>query len=127
MNAIRLEPTKKKEKASDILYYQDDKITECPRDNFFVFQGDTLVTPKNNILNGITRKITLALAENCFAVEERDVTLRDLSLADEAFTTSTTKRIAPIVRINDHKIGNGGVGKHTKTIMKLFQDYVESY
>jgi branched-subunit amino acid aminotransferase/4-amino-4-deoxychorismate lyase len=69
----------------------------------------------------------LRLSREHFSVEEREVSLQESSSADEAFTTSTSKGVIPIVQIDDRKIGSGSVGEHTKTIMGLFQDYIESY
>jgi len=127
LNSIRLDPLKREKGAFNMLYYYQNRVTECPRDNFFIFVGDTLITPKDDVLQGITRKHILRLSREHFSVEEREVSLQESSSADEAFTTSTSKGVIPIVQIDDHKIGRGSVGERTKTIMGLFQDYIESY
>ena len=127
LNFIRLDPLRREKGAFSMLYYFQNRVTECPRDNFFIFVGDTLVTPKDNVLQGITRKQILRLSREHFAVEEREVSLHELTSATEAFTTSTSKGIIPIVQIDDHKIGSGSAGERTKTLMKLFRDYTESY
>jgi len=127
LNFIRLDPLKREKGAFSMLYYYQNRVTECPRDNFFIFVGDTLITPKDNVLQGITRKQILRLSRAHFSVEEREVSVQELSSADEAFTTSTSKGIIPIVQIDDHKIGSGSSGERTKTVMRLFQDYTESY
>ena len=126
MNALRLDRLKQEKGAFDILYYYQNRVTECPRDNFFIFVGDTLVTPKDDVLHGITRKQILRLSRERFPFEERPLSLGELRSADEAFITSTSKGVIPIVQIDNHKIGGGSVGERTKAIMKLFQDYVES-
>lgn len=127
LNAIRLEPLKREKKAYDILYHSENGITECPRNNFFAFLGDTLVTPSEHILHGITRKLILQLAPKQFQVEERMMRLDELEGADEAFVTSTSKGVLPITRIGDRKVGDGRVGDRTKAIMKLFDDYTAGY
>ena len=127
LNAIRLEPLKHEKKAFDILYYSQHGITECPRNNFFAFLGDTLVTPSEHILHGITRKLILQLAENHFQIEERTLGLSELEGADEAFVTSTSKCVLPITRINDRDVGDGKVGGRTKKIMQLFDAYTAGY
>jgi branched-subunit amino acid aminotransferase/4-amino-4-deoxychorismate lyase len=127
LNSIRLESLKREKGAFNMLYYHQNRVTECPRDNFFIFLGDTLITPKDDVLRGITRKQILHLSREHFSVEEREVSLQESSSADEAFTTSTSKGVIPIVQIDDHKIGSGSAGERTKTIMRLFQDYIESY
>ena len=96
LNAIRLEPLKRERNAFDILYHSRSGITECPRNNFFAFIGDTLVTPFEDILLGVTRKLVLKLAVPHFQVEERRMNLDELENIDEAFVTSTSKQILPL-------------------------------
>lgn len=127
LNAIRLEPLRLQKKAFDILYFSNNEVSECPRSNFSMFKGERLITPKDNVLLGITRKIILRLAEDKFIVEERPISMTELKTADEAFVTSTSKRVIPIVQINDFLIGNGVVSHRTRTIMKLFEEYDASY
>jgi len=117
----------REKKAFDMLYHSQNGITECPRSNFFAFVGDTLVTPADHVLHGNTRKLILELAETRFPVEERSMSLKELDDIDEAFVTSTTKRVLPICKINEIEIGNGLVGDRTKTIMSLFDAYTEAY
>jgi branched-chain amino acid aminotransferase len=103
--------------ASDVLYHLDGEVSEFPRCNFFIVRSDnTVVTPDKNILKGITRKKILELGQQNFKIEEGPVTLKDLASAKEAFLTSTTKRILPIVQIDDLIIGNGAPGKITRQL-----------
>ncbi|MFC2134696.1 aminotransferase class IV, partial [Bacteroidota bacterium] len=127
LNTFRLSDLKKEKGALDILYFSEHGITECPRDNFFIFKNDILITPKDFILWGITRKIVLQLAEKQYAIEERRIDPQELKEADETFVTSTTKNIIPIVRIDDTIIGNGKIGDGTKNIMNLFNTYTQNY
>jgi branched-chain amino acid aminotransferase len=127
LNAIRLEPLKREKDAFDILYYSDNGVTECPRSNFFVFQGDTLVTPSSHILYGNTRKIALKLASAHFPIDERKLDSEELSSIDEAFITSTSKRIIPVTAIDACQVGTGLVGDRTRTLMRLFDEYTENY
>lgn len=127
MNAIRLEPLKREQDAFDILYYSDNGVTECPRSNFFVFQGNTLVTPSSHILYGNTRKIIVQLASAHFPIETRMIDPGELFSIDEAFITSTSKRVIPVTTIDAHQVGTGLVGDRTRIIMQLFDEYTESY
>ncbi len=127
LNAVRLEPVKLQKNAFDILYHSHNGITECPRNNFFIFRGDTLVTPVTHVLHGITRKIILSLASNHFTVEEGAIHLSELDLIDEAIITSTSKRVIPVTTIDDQKVGSGLIGDRTKTIMRLFDEYTNDY
>lgn len=126
--AIKLQPIRKQKKAIEILYTKNGLILECATSNFFIFKKNTLITPKNNILMGTTRNFVIKLAKRAkFLVEERNLPLREIKSASETFITATTKEIAPIIRINDQKIGNGKVGKNTKILMKLFIKNTENY
>lgn len=106
--------------AADVLYHLDGEISEFPRCNFFLVTEDgKLITPDKNILHGITRKKILQSARQEFEVEERTVTLNDLRDAAEAFLTSTTKRILPIVQVDSAKVGDGKPGTITQRLTKL--------
>ena len=101
--AIWLQPWLKERGADDILYQQNGIVSECPRSNFFIITKENkIVTPRRNILQGITRKQVLRLAvANGMIVEERDISLDDIRLAKEAFIASSTKRIVPVVQVDD--------------------------
>lgn len=117
----------KAKNAYDVLYHKYNEVSELSRSNFFIFKGDTLITPHTNILKGITRNVVLNLARQAFNVEERTLTLDELAQAEEAFTTGTTKKITPIVQIDDQLIGRGEVGKRTRFLQELFGQFIESY
>jgi branched-chain amino acid aminotransferase len=111
------------EKAFDVLYHKDGIVSEFPRSNFFmVTANNTIVTPNKNVLAGVTRKNIIALGAKHFNVEVRDVTLRDIHYATEAFITSTTKRIVPIISIDHRAIGKGKPGPVTQSLLKHLMD-----
>lgn len=114
----------KKQGASDLLFYKDGEISELTRSNFFIFKGDTLITSDTNILRGITRKVVLELAATHFKVEVRPLLYSELETADEAFTTSSTKWVMPIVQIGDKLVGDGKAGKRTLSLQDLFKRVV---
>lgn len=119
---IRLINKIKEKGADDVLYHQEGVVTEFPRCNFFIVKQDgTVVTPSKDILRGITRKHVLEVAGKKYKVVEGDVTLNDIGQASEAFLTSTTKRILPVVQVNDVVIGNGKPGAVT---LSLLQDLI---
>ncbi len=101
----------KESQAVDVLYHKHGIVSEFPRCNFFIVRNDnTVVTPAHHVLRGITRKNILRLASLKYKVEEGVVTLDDIASAKEAFLTSTTKRIVPVVKVNDTVIGDGKPG-----------------
>ncbi len=100
-------------------------VQETTRSNFFLFHGDTLVTPREEILIGITRNVVLDLARGRFVLEERPVLLEELALADEAFITSSSKEITPVVQIDEQVIGSGRPGPRTTELEQRFIEMVE--
>lgn len=112
--------------ADDALFVNErGEVQECTRSNFFLFQGDTLVTPRAGILLGITRTVVLELARDRFAIEERPVLLTELARADEVFITSSSQEITPVVQIDDLVIGNGRPGVCTTELEQRFIVMVE--
>jgi branched-subunit amino acid aminotransferase/4-amino-4-deoxychorismate lyase len=122
ITAVRLQPKRKKEKAVDILFVKNGKVSECSTSNIFAFFGNTLVTPKSDVLMGITRKIVIGLAKKDFKIEERDITISEMAKASEIFISVSYKDIMPIVKIDDKIIGGGVVGKNTKVLMNKFAE-----
>ncbi|MGA0560504.1 aminotransferase class IV [Larkinella sp. VNQ87] len=114
-------------RASDVLYQKKGEISELSRSNFFIFKGDRLITPNRHILHGITRRTVMHLAQNDFTVEEGRVMLSDLYDADEAFTTSSTKKVLPIVQVGDLTIGDGKPGKRTQFLLDQFNELIGNW
>ena len=66
--------------------------------------------------------IELALA-NGFRVEERDIQQHELETADEIWLTSSTREIAPVVKLDNQVIGDGVAGEYWKKIIAIYQGY----
>ncbi|WP_215240836.1 aminotransferase class IV [Dyadobacter helix] len=113
--------------AADLLFHKDGEVSELTRSNIFLFKGNKLITSDRNILNGITRKVVLELAEPYFETEIRPVLLDEIMNADEIFTTSTTKWVMPVVGIGDHTVGSGLAGKHTLFLQGLFEKLIAGW
>ncbi|XWW44073.1 aminotransferase class IV family protein [Fibrella sp. USSR17] len=109
--------------AQDVLYHKDGEISELSRSNIFLVIGNRLVTPNRNILYGVTRRTILDLAKADFQLEERPVLLSDLYEADEVFTTSTNKKVLPIVHVGDLQIADGQVGPVSKQLLARFHAF----
>jgi D-alanine transaminase/branched-chain amino acid aminotransferase len=124
--AVWLQSFVKQQQAQDVLYHQNNAVTECPRSNFFIVtSNDTIVTPGHHILQGVIRKQVLALAANRFAVKEKEVTLQDVYQAKEAFITSTTKNILPVVKVDGQVIGAGVPGAVTALLASDLHQLIE--
>lgn len=105
--------------AYDVLYHKDGIVSEFPRSNFFIVtDNNVVVTPSINVLRGITRKNIISFDAQKFEVKEAPVTLDDIRSAKEAFLTSTTKRIVPVVKIDDNLVGNGKPGPVSQALLQ---------
>ena len=121
LTGVWLQPLLKEKKSDDVLYYNNESITEFPRSNVFIVTNkDVLVTPAKNTLKGITRKYILSLATEFIQVKEKDITLDELMNASEVFLTSTTKKILPVVKIDGKIIRDGRPGKFTNLLYQKF-------
>jgi branched-chain amino acid aminotransferase len=104
--------------AADVLYQKNSVVSEFPRCNFFMVRKDgVVVTPGKNILYGVTRKQVLELSKRYYQSREGEITLDDIYDASEAFLTSTTKRIVPIVQVDGITIGEGKPGPVTLALL----------
>ena len=125
--AVRLIPKMKEANATEVLYHDGERVAETSRANIFIVNEEgTLVTPAEGILEGITRKRILELAEDR-AVEMRAISLEEVLGAKEVFITSTTKGAMPISKIDDQVIGGGGAGEVTTQLGKRFEERVQAY
>lgn len=113
----------KKLTADDVLYHKNGEISEFPRSTFFIVTRDNeVVTPAENVLRGITRKKVLELSNGA----ERTVTIDDIRNAKEAFVTSTTKQVLPVVQVDDMVIADGKPGKITMQLDAQLQEVIRS-
>jgi branched-chain amino acid aminotransferase len=121
LKAIYLQPTIKSAGADDVLYFFNGLVTECPRANFFMVTANgEVLTPKDNILHGVTRKHVLNLKG--YTIKEANISLEMLASAKEAFITSSTKNILPVAAINGNALGDGMPGPITRN---LYQQLIQ--
>jgi branched-chain amino acid aminotransferase len=118
--------TAKKNGAFEALYVSSkNEVLEGTTCNFFGIKDNTLITPKKDILQGITRKVILHLCKDLLPIEERTIDFRELKDLDEAFISASNKEIMPVTKLDDFSIGSGRTGETTKEIMALFRAYTE--
>ncbi len=95
--------------AAALLCDMDGQLTETSAGNFFIVEGDAIVTPPlRNILNGISRTVVRDIArylDRRFL--EQEISLDRALSAQEALTSSTTYCVLPVTRINQQPIGDG--------------------
>ena len=100
------------------------ELSECTTANLFVVKGGAVLTPplEAGILPGITREFVFEVGAT-IGVPVREAVLRDDDFysADEAFLTSTTREVVPIVRVDDRVIGTGRPGPATLELLDAFR------
>ncbi len=106
----------------DVLFTNGKTIQETSRGNVFAVKDGTVITPKENVLMGVTRGLVLEILDQLqLKHEERELTVEELFNADEVFLSSTTKYILPISKIDECMIGSGKPGEITQTVSRYFQ------
>lgn len=109
--------------ADDAWMVQDGFVTEGTSNNAYIIKDNVLITRHlgNEILHGITRKAVLEFARVAqITVEERSFTMEEAKAADEAFITSATTFVMPVVQIDDTPIGAGQPGPLTKRLREIY-------
>jgi branched-chain amino acid aminotransferase len=103
-----------------LLLAEDGAVLEGLSSNFFAVLDGALQTDEERVLAGITRALVLEVAEPRVRVVWRPVRRDELARAGEAFITSASREVLPVVRIDQETIGDGRVGRVTRTIMDAF-------
>ncbi len=111
-----------------IMLAPDGHVSEGSGENIFLVIDGKLVTPAsyNNILMGITRDTVIKLAQKELGLEimERSIDRSELYTAEECFLTGTAAHITPVAEIDHRQIGNGGIGKITKKLQKIYAEVI---
>jgi D-alanine transaminase len=116
--------------AGEAWMIEDGMVTEGGSSSAFILtQDDVLVTRHNSsaILPGCTRKAVVALAEERqLRVEERPFSVQEAMAAKEAFITSATLFVQPVVSIDGTAIGDGKPGPMTNRLRAIYLDFARA-
>ena len=110
----------------EVLLTKHGHILEGMTSNFYAIKGKTLITAQDGILLGVTRHAILGLARGegmSIRVAYRPPNVGEKF--DEAFLTSSSRGVVPIISIDNLPVGQGRVGKWTQMLSKAYQAYVE--
>jgi branched-chain amino acid aminotransferase len=128
LNAVYAQQLAAKEQAVEAIYVdRQNRVLEGTTTNFFGVKDNTLVTPPDGILSGITRGVVLELAKDRYPIELRHIDKDELGSFDEIFITASNKEIVPIIKINDIEVSKGKPGKQTLEIMRAFEEFTTAY
>ena len=113
----------KKAGADDAWMVQDGFVTEGTSNNAYIVKGNKIITREksNDILHGITRAAVLRFAQEAqMDVEERNFTIEEARAADEAFITSASTFVMPVVEIDGVPLGGGVPGQVAPRLREIY-------
>jgi len=109
----------------DAWMLREGYVTEGSSSNAWIIKGKTIMTRQsdNLILSGITRDVIFKCAKDLgYEVVTKNISLPDAQSASEAFITSATACVMPVVKINTSQIGDGKPGKF---VTALREEYIK--
>ena len=115
----------KKAGADDAWMIQDGEVTEGTSNNAYIVKGRKIITRHlgTEILHGITRAAVLRFAREAqMEVEERAFTIDEAKAADEAFVTSASSFVMPVVEIDGTALGDGTPGPVARRMREVYLD-----
>ena len=107
----------------DAWMVEDGLVTEGTSNNAYIVKGNRIITRglSNDILHGITRAAVLRFAREAqMEVEERAFTIDEAKAADEAFITSASTFVMPVVEIDGVALGGGSPGKVAPRLREIY-------
>ena len=111
--------------ADDAWMVEDGTVTEGTSNNAYIVTGNTIITRQlgNDILHGITRAAVLRFAKEAqMKIEERPFTIAEAQAADEAFITSASMFVMPVVEMDGSPIGTGTPGPVATRLREIYLD-----
>ena len=109
--------------ADDAWMVQDGHVTEGTSNNAYIVKDGVIITRalSNNILHGITRAAVLRFADEAqMKIEERNFTIEEAQQADEAFITSASAFVTPVVELDGQKISSGAPGSVVPRLREIY-------
>jgi len=107
----------------DAWMVEDGAVTEGTSNNAYIIKGNTIITRHlgNEILHGITRAAVLRFAKEAqMQVEERSFTIAEAQEADEAFITSASTFVMPVVEVDGVAVGTGAPGPVAARLREIY-------
>ncbi len=110
-----------------LLVGANGEILEGFGSNFYAVLNGELRTAGEGILPGIAQQIVFTVAQGVLPVRREAVTIRDLAQLEEAFITSSSRGIVPVVNIDGVPVGTGAPGARTLTLRAAYNDWVQAH
>ena len=123
-NALAMQEAFQRGAVEGVMRNYRGELAECTQSNLFVVKNGAALTPPIDagLLPGITRAFLFEVGAGC-GIPVREQVLKDGDLfgADEAFFTSSTRELVPIVTVDDRTIGAGKPGPVTHALLEAFR------
>jgi branched-subunit amino acid aminotransferase/4-amino-4-deoxychorismate lyase len=107
-----------------LLVAADGSLLEGLSSNFFAVRQGVLHTEEERVLLGVTRGLVLELAREILPTDPTALRRAQLAEVSEAFLTSVSREVLPVVQIDGQVIGDGHPGPQTRALMQAFADLV---
>ncbi len=118
----------KKAGCDDAWLVEDGLVTEGTSNNAYIVKGGRIITRNlsSDILHGITRAAVLRFAREAqMEIEERPFTIEEAQGADEAFITSASTFVMPVVEVDGAKLGDGTPGPVATRLREIYLEEVK--
>lgn len=113
----------------DVWFVEDGLVTEGSANNAYIVKDRAVYTRPlgNDILAGCTRRALLALADRAgIDIREQAFSPQQAYLADEAFLTSASASVTPVVQIDQQVLGDGKPGPLTRRLQTIFAEFART-
>ncbi len=111
-----------------IIVNEKDNLLEGFSSNFYAIWKQTLFTASaEHVLSGISRRIVLEVAPDVLPVKLEPISRHDVPDIDEAFLTSSSRGVIPIVQIDHRIVGNGTPGHLTQQLARQYNHWVDTH
>jgi branched-chain amino acid aminotransferase len=110
-----------------VLVGLDGSLLECTSSNFYAIKDGTLFTAGEGVLAGIAQRVVLKVAPDILPVDRHPVRADELWALEEAFLTSASRGIVPIIMIDQQIIGSGQPGPHTLRLRAAYEAWADAH
>jgi branched-chain amino acid aminotransferase len=111
----------------EILMVKNGRILEGLTSNFFALKNSKIITARDGILLGVTRRVILRLIrQEGVGIEYRSLRMDEVPFIDEAFITSSSRGVVPVISVDGSPVGQGQPGKISRRLRLAYDDYVSS-
>ncbi|MBZ0295853.1 MAG: aminotransferase class IV [Anaerolineae bacterium] len=110
-----------------LLVNGQQEILEGFSSNFYAILDDVMRTARQDVLAGIAQQVVFAVAPDIIPVQHKAIRTADLPRTSEAFITSSSRGIVPVVEIDSIQLGDGKPGPYTRALREAYGLWVQTH